>query len=136
MTKVVFIILHYKLFNETVKCVNSLLRLEQIEDCLIIVYDNGSNNDSFEKLKKQYLHHTKIDIYKSDVNLGFSVGNNMAYQIAKSYHPQFIITLNNDVVIKQKDFIMHVFNAYDKYNFFVLGPDIYAPYLKAHQNPL
>lgn len=136
MTNIVFIVLHYKIFDETLNCINSLLKLNSIENCRILVYDNGSNNGSFEKLKGIFSSYPLIDIYKSDKNQGFSVGNNHAYQIAKSYHPQFIITLNNDVVIKQVDFIMRLYNVFNKYKFFVLGPDIYAPHLKAHQNPL
>lgn len=135
MVNVVFIILHYKIFDVTSKCIRSLLHLNQIENCRIIVYDNGSNNGSFEQLKQHFSRCPQVEIYKSDTNLGFSTGNNRAYKIAKSYNPKFIVTLNNDVVIKQSDFISRLTNIYDKHGFFVLGPDIYIPYQEIHQNP-
>lgn len=135
MINVVFIVLHYKIFGATSKCIHSLLHLNQIENCRIIIYDNGSNNGSFEQLKRRFSDYPQIELYQSDKNLGFSTGNNYAYKIAKSYNPKFIVTLNNDVVIKQFDFISRLNDIYDKHGFFVLGPDIYAPYLQVHQNP-
>lgn len=136
MVNTVFIILHYKTIEETLKCIQSLLKLDKIDDCRIVVYDNGSEDGSFERMGKKYDGHPIVHIYQSHINLGFSEGNNSAYIIAQSFSPQFIITLNNDVCIFQKNFLSRMEQIYREHNFYILGPDIYAPYLKAHQNPL
>lgn len=136
MINTVFIILHYKFYKITASCIHSLLKLNSINECKIIVFDNGSNNGSYEKLEKVYSKNPLIILYKNNDNLGFSEGNNKAYAIAKGYTPHFVITLNNDVVIRQKDFLIRINKIYNQEKFYILGPDIFAPIQKEHQSPL
>lgn len=59
----------------------------------IIVYDNDSDDGSFESLEGVY-RHTKVIC--SDENLGFGAGNNEAYKFASG---DFIFLLNPDTII-------------------------------------
>ena len=136
MINTIFIILHYKFYKLTSSCIQSLLKLDLINECKIIVFDNGSDNGSYERLEHVYKENPLIILCKNGSNLGFSEGNNMAYSIAQRYSPQFIIALNNDVVIRQRNFIKQVNEIYKEENFHILGPDIFAPYQKEHQSPL
>ena len=43
--------------------------------------------------------------------------------------------MNNDVLIKDRDFLEKIEILYDRTEFAVLGPDIQNPILKNHQNP-
>lgn len=131
-----FTILHYKTTKETIKCISSLLKLYEIEKCQIIVYDNGSQNGSFEQLQKKYKLLSNVEIYKSKINNGFSKGNNEAYKIAKSYSPKYVVVLNNDIEIQQKDFLSTLEKVDSKGIYYVIGPDVYAPFTQSHQNPL
>lgn len=131
-----FIILHYKTTAQTLHCIKSLLQLNNINACKIIVFDNGSANHSVDKIEKVYGKHPAICIIKSEKNLGFSQGNNLAYKQAKAFNPQFIIALNNDVYIEQKDFLLKICEVYRDKKFHILGPDIYVPHMNWHQNPL
>lgn len=136
MITTVFIILHYKFYKITSNCIQSLLKLSSINECKIIIFDNGSNNGSYEKLEEFYLNNPLIVLHKSNDNLGFSEGNNKAYTIAQKYSPRFIITLNNDIVIQQRDFLLRIYEIYKQENFHILGPDVFAPLQKEHQSPL
>lgn len=135
-TLICFIILHFKTSDETIRGINSLVKLDGIEQCKIIVFDNGSNNGSYEILYDKYNSEKNIIVEKSDVNLGFSSGNNEAYKIAKSYQPKYIITMNNDIQVLQKDFIAVLESIYNEKKFYVLGPDVYNPNACYHQSPL
>ena len=98
-----FVILHYKTIEDTDKCIQSILQLNESLRTRIVVLDNGSNNGSGEMLQKKYAAYDNIKIVISDHNLGFSNGNNYAYSIAKTeYDPNFMIVCNSDIIFAQR----------------------------------
>lgn len=132
---VCFVILHYIVEEETKECVNSILNNVDGEKKIIIV-DNYSPNKSGENLKKFYDSDERVDVILNSSNAGFAKGNNVGYYHAKKkYNPDFIVVMNNDMEIQQKEFIKEVYRCYDKYKFAVMGPDIYSTKAKKHQNP-
>lgn len=84
----------------------------------------------------------------NEENLGFAKGNNLGCNYAKeNFDPDFLIVINNDTIIKQKDFLSKIGEEYNKSKFDVfhifislwlmldvLGPDIIARD-NTHQNP-
>ncbi len=131
-----YVILHYKNLNDTIKCIESLLRTTNNDSNLIVV-DNGSGDGSGEKLKKKYQDMPQIKVLLLENNVGFSKGNNAGYTyVKKNYDSDFIIVTNNDVVFYQKNFEETIKKIYAQSQFYVLGPDVYIPRHKDHQNPL
>jgi len=59
----------------------------------VIVIDNGSNDNSVDWLKRSYPH---VTIIENDKNLGFAAAINQGIRNSKS---QYVVTLNNDVVV-------------------------------------
>lgn len=134
--KYVFVILHYMTFDETKQCVESILDNVQ-GDYTIIIVDNGSTNNSGKLLKKEFEKNDNIILLLSEKNIGFAEGNNLGYKYATKYlYPDFIICINNDTLIKQKNFLDIIKHNFDETDFFVLGPDIIADKGKVHQNPV
>lgn len=132
---VCFIILHYKVYEETIRCVDSILN-NVIGDKKIIIVDNFSNNNSFEELQKYYKTNNDVEIIKTNENKGFANGNNFGYHYAKrKYNFDFCIVMNNDMEILQKDFISKIYENYQNDKFDILGPDIYSTKAERHQNP-
>ena len=133
----VFAILHYLDFEVTKKCIDSLLKLDEIDNCKVVVLDNGSNNGSYEQLHNHYLSRDNVLIFKNNNNEGFSSGCNLLYKISKKYNPDYIAIMNNDVVINQKDFLIRLNELIDRYpSIYAVNPDIYSPENKIHQSPL
>lgn len=130
-----FIILHYIVEDETKKCVDSILNLNGNKK--IVIVDNCSPNESLIGLKKYYQNNCDVDIIKNVSNNGFSKGNNYGYQylLNKYSNIDFVVIMNNDMEIKQNDFISKIYDIYSRKKFFVLGPDIYSTSKKIHQNP-
>lgn len=132
---VCFVILHYMALDETIQCVESILNNVEGEK-KIIVADNCSPNGTIADLKDRYAETADVDVIGTDSNLGFAGGNNFGYKYALSkYDPDFIVVMNNDMEIRQKDFIGQMEQSFREYGFDVLGPDIYSTKKKYHQNP-
>jgi GT2 family glycosyltransferase len=136
MTKVAFVILHYRTFDDTVECVQSIHENVIFDPFDIIVVDNGSDNNSGALLQEKYKDHPSIIIILNEKNLGMAEGNNIGYNYArKELKTEFIFMINNDTVIEQPDFISKTLSKFKNYKYHLLGPDIIAGEHKVHQNP-
>lgn len=132
-----FVILHYLTDRDTIECVESIMKLDNADKAEIVIVDNFSNNGSIEKVRDAVGKFSNCKILYNDKNLGFAKGNNIGYSyIKKTYGNSFIIVLNNDTIIKQRDFITRITDTYNQNKFAVLGPDIISLIDRGHQNPL
>jgi len=136
MQKISFIILHYKTIQETIACVNSIEKLISHEKCNIVVVDNGSNDESGNKLKELYEENENIYVLINSENLGFAQGNNIGYSFAReNLQATFIAVINNDTIINDENFVTKFINIYSIEKYHVLGPDVMT--LEGiHQSPL
>ena len=131
-----FVVLHYMVYEMTVECISYLLQHFGKDDMKIVVVDNASNNGSGKQLEAFYKDVDKVDVLLNPKNEGFARGNNLGYRYLKeNYHPEYTIVMNNDVLIEQNDFLDKIDAIYKQTKFAVLGPDIYCPAVKRHQNP-
>lgn len=131
-----FVVLHYMAYEMTVECISSLLQHFGKDDIKIVVVDNASNNGSGKQLEAFYKDIDKVDVLLNPKNEGFARGNNFGYRYLKeNYQPEYMIVMNNDVLIEQNDFLDKIDEIYKQTKFAVLGPDIYCPAAKKHQNP-
>lgn len=113
--KVAVIILNYNGTEDTINCIQSIEKYDKISELLIFVLDNNSVNDKKEALKKGLVKSkyflregTLEEAYKkqdwecgiwlinSELNLGFSKGNNVCIQLALNKGADYCILLNND----------------------------------------
>ncbi len=131
-----FVVLHYMAYEMTVECISNLLQSFENDNIRIVIVDNASSNGSGTLLADFFKDNNKVDVLLNPKNDGFARGNNLGYRYLKeNYKPEYIIVMNNDVLIEQKDFLAEIDRIYKKTAFAVLGPDIYCPAAKKHQNP-
>lgn len=121
MPKLVIIVLNWNGADDTIACLDSLLKCK--DDFYTVVVDNGSTDNSVEKItdfllsKDQNVIHVcrgnmlennpaKHDffIYNVGENLGFAKGNNEAVKMVANYNPEYFLLLNNDTIV-ESDFI-------------------------------
>jgi len=70
-------------------------------------------------------------------NLGFARGNNVGFEIAKKeYKADFIVLMNNDILIQQSDFCDVICQKYEQYHYAVMGPKVYLKDRTYHSNPI
>lgn len=131
-----FVVLHYMAYEMTVDCISNLLQHFGKDDIKIAVVDNASSNESGKQLLTFYKDSDKVDVLLNPKNEGFARGNNFGYfYLKENYRPEYMIVMNNDVLIEQDDFLDKIDEIYKQTKFAVLGPDIYCPAKKKHQNP-
>jgi len=135
--KAAFVILHYLAEKDTIECVQSILKNLCNNNYEIIIVDNYSDNGSLERLKECFQNGQNIHFIELESNVGFAKGNNAGYLYAKKFLKiEFIILINNDILVKQKDFLLMIFRKYRENKFDILGPDIISTMSGRHQNPI
>lgn len=136
-TKLVFVILQYMASNETVECVNSVRRYVGVKEYKIIIVDNCSPDDSFQIVDGLFSQDTDVILLRANKNLGFARGNNLGFQYAvKNLDPDYIVLLNNDVVLFQDGLYEYAEKKRKEYDFAVLGPMILTGDGKFSSNPV
>lgn len=132
-----FVILHYLAFEMTCECVDLLHENFCGKNIHIAIVDNGSSNMSGKKLSEKYKDNPTVSVILNKTNLGFAQGNNVGYVYLKSkFDCDYIIVMNNDVLIEDKAFLEKITVIQKRTQFGVLGPDIFSPHgYRKHQNP-
>ncbi|WKZ70509.1 MAG: glycosyltransferase family 2 protein [Melioribacteraceae bacterium] len=95
MYRVCAIVLNYNGFEDTIVCVNSLLKATY-KYLDIVIVDNGSNNNSVEKLSQKF---PKLEIIVAKKNLGYAGGMNLGIRFALQKNYDFVLILNNDTEV-------------------------------------
>lgn len=90
------IIVNYKNYDLTAKCIQSVFDNTKGVIYEIIVIDNSSPNESYIKLVDKFGKYENVRIVENKRNDGFGAANNIAAKIAKYDN---ILFLNPDVVI-------------------------------------
>lgn len=96
MVKFLFLILNYKTYQATIKVTYELLTPDR-DDYKILIVDNASPNESFQRLREEFKGNEHVEIIQSPENGGYAKGNNYGLRFAKSINPRFVCIINNDV---------------------------------------
>ena len=96
-------ILNRNWFDDTIKCVDSVLESD-FSDYKIFLLDNWSKNNEYKKLKEKYWNNDKIILNKSDINLWFTWWNNFNIDLILKEQFKYVLLLNNDCSL-DKDFL-------------------------------
>lgn len=122
---VIFVtIVNYNGENQTLSCLQSLneVRTEGF-NLNVIVLDNGSVR-AFQTEQVLYKNF-KLSILKSEKNLGFTGGQNLAIKKALKNGADYIVVLNNDVIL-DKGLIAELLESFqDKSDLGLVSPKIY-----------
>lgn len=79
------------------------LKKTKYKDYKIILADDCSTDNSIEYVKKNFSY---VEITKNKVNGGYSKNNNNAIKYAmQKYKPDYILLLNNDIIITEKNWL-------------------------------
>jgi GT2 family glycosyltransferase len=89
------IILNWNEYEETIECVKSI-RESTHKNLNIVIVDNHSENESVEVLQKEF---PDITILHNTHNAGYASGNNIGIQWALKNNTDYILVLNNDVIV-------------------------------------
>lgn len=117
--KIGIVIVNYNGSSDTKECLDSLRNMTTPVG--VIVVDNASSEDDYCQLKKIS---TDCMLIRSDSNLGFAGGNNIAIRyMVDLYNIETIMLLNNDTVVEPN--IIKELNKYSKNNTIVVPKMLY-----------
>ncbi len=129
-----FVILHYRAIEMTRTCVERIQALEGNNH--IVIVDNASPNGTGRLLEEEYAMEQNVTVLLNSENSGFARGNNLGIRwVRENLLADFVVVLNNDVEILQKDFAVRIGEIYAEHAFDVLGPDIVSVFSGIHQSP-
>lgn len=86
------ITINYNGYKDTCELIDSIPFKEDME---VIVVDNGSTKNEASTLQERY---PRIEVIRSNQNLGFAGGNNLGLKAAKG---KYLFLVNNDTVFKE-----------------------------------
>ena len=108
-SSVFIVVLNWNQPDDTVECIRSLLKLDY-PDYHITLVDNGSTDDSVRRFRRAF--DETVELLVNRENLGFSAGNNVGIRHAIENGADYIILLNNDTVVKDRNLIMVLVEAF------------------------
>ena len=98
------IIVNYQTYELTKNAISSILQYDYPFKIEILLVDNKSGDDSFERLKAYFKD--KITYIASENNNGFAAGNNQALKISDA---KYQLLLNSDTLV-WKDTLENIYN--------------------------
>lgn len=124
-TKIIFEILHYMAMDSTVMTVEYIEKNVDTDDYAIIITDNRSPDGSGALLKERYKDSDRIVVIENDINEGFTRGNNFGIRyIREHYEFDFLVVMNNDVMIIETCLYNKLTEYMRSFDFAVAGPNI------------
>ncbi len=106
------ILVNWKKYNLTSKCIDSLNK-SNYKNFKIILVDNEYSEKSLIELKNKY---NELIVFKEKNNLGFAGGNNIGIRYALENDYDYIMLLNNDTEVKE-NFILPLVERIEKDHF-------------------
>ena len=89
------LVLNWNGWQDTVKCVYSLMSLTY-KDYKVVVLDDASSNDSVTRIREA---HPEVTLIETSANLGIAGGNNVGIRYALDQGAEYIWLLNNDTIV-------------------------------------
>jgi hypothetical protein len=102
------LILTFNHIEDTLECLESLLRMESRgADLKILIVDNGSSDDTPEIVHKKF---PQVEIIETGRNLGVPWGFNVGFSHALNEGADYVLMLNNDTTV-DKEMLVHLLQA-------------------------
>ena len=133
MTKIAIIVLNWNQPQLTLDTIDSLKNIKSTSyKHKIFLIDNNSTDKSLYIFQKKFKTNPTIEIIKNNKNLGY-VGNNIGIKKAIKQNYDYILLLNNDVIV-DSNFLEELYQG-AKLGYDIVGPKIYfAPGFEYHQD--
>jgi len=126
MVKVSLIILNWNARSMTQEELENVAQLDTRGlDTTCVVVDNGSTDDSLEKLSSYNLPNMNYKFIETNENLGYAGGNNIGLKYSFKERFDYTILLNNDVILPKDILIKLVGIAQKDQKIGLLAPKMY-----------
>lgn len=111
-TTIGVVVLNYKKYDETINCVNSLIK-QSVNNIHIVIVDNGSQNNSYEILVEKYKSVSCVEVIPSTANIGYAKGNNLGIKRLLDIGIRNIFIANSDLFFSGENTLIQMINSLD-----------------------
>ena len=118
---VYIIILNWNGLQDTIECLDSVIKLNYSNFRLVVV-DNNSTDGSTNIISRNY---PKVIVIKNEENLGYAKGNNVGIRYALENNADYLWVLNNDTLVEQNALLNMVIEAEANPHTGIIGSKIY-----------
>lgn len=91
------VLVNYGGWRDTLECIRSLQAIPYEDGLDVIVVDNGSDDESGERIRREF---PNVHLMEMGRNLGFAGGCNVGMRAARERGNEFIWLLNNDTIVE------------------------------------
>lgn len=134
MKKIAIVTVNYNGSKDTLELLDSLSHLDERGlEVLIVVVDNGSTDDSVEKIQREF---PKVDILQTSANLGFTGGYNRGMRHSLAWGADYIFIINNDTQTPDRNLLHTLIQTLesDKKIGLVIPKILFAPGFEFHKD--
>lgn len=124
--KVGIMVLNYLNYIDTIECIESIAILDY-KNIEVVVVENGSSNESFEKIYNHCERKRNVRIIKVKRNLGFAKGCNVGIDYALRRKCEHVLVVNSDIIFIDKDMIVKLLKVAEDQKIGLIGPGIIGP---------
>lgn len=127
MYKIGIVIVHYKTVKDTLACITSLFQNVRgiLKSSVTVVFNEENIDDSFFYLKEKLKNYDNVFLIETHKNLGYARGCNEGIEFLRNKKKcDFVIAMNNDILVRQQDLISCLQVLYEKYHYAIAGPAI------------
>ena len=117
MKKVSVVILNYKLKDQTIECIASVMK-STYQNLEIIVVDNNSQDGIENEINQE-----EVIFLQTGFNLGYTGGNNIGIKAALANNASYIFILNPDTTVESTT-IEKLYYCAEKTKSGIIGPKI------------
>lgn len=134
--KLAFICVNFNNSKTTKNYIKSILEINGLYFLDIIIVDNASSSDDGNSLISfiNLIDNKNVKLIRSDTNLGYFKGLNLALNTLDKSDYDYVIIGNNDLTF-DKNFISNLEKVNIIENIFVIAPNIIRIHDGVHQNP-
>lgn len=114
LNDLVFLILNYNNYELTINAVNNILSFNL--DSIIVVVDNNSNNDSYNKIVQTFSSNPEVITVRNKYNAGYAAGNNFGFSIIRELNRNInsVIVMNPDITVPSKEVIYELYASLNR----------------------
>lgn len=121
MTKLGMVIINYNDYSLTKRLLDNIKDYKVLN--LIVIVDNASTDNSYERLKKE--ENNKIVVIQAKENKGYAAGLNLgAKYVIKKLGKCNIVFSNSDIIINSEEDLKRLNKDIGKHNIGLVGPTI------------
>jgi GT2 family glycosyltransferase len=113
-TKLGVVILNFITYEDTIHYVKNDLYNQKDIELKIVIVDNASPNNSFQKLKEAFANDHKVILINNHENKGYATGNNIGIKLLEELEYEYILITNNDIRIEDDSLLSEMLKRYEK----------------------